>query len=127
MLSRRLFALSTLALFSMAFETQARSAFTLAAFEAAKTAGKPIIIEFHATWCPTCKAQAPVVESLAAQAEFNSFVVLRVDYDSQKDVRRSFDVRRQSTLIVYKGDREVGREVGITNEESIAELMRKAI
>jgi len=38
--------------------------YTPAAFEAAQKAGKSILVEIHATWCPTCKAQAPILSEL---------------------------------------------------------------
>ncbi len=124
MLSRRLLVLSPLAFIATPLQAMARTAFTNTAFEKAKAGGKPIVIEFHANWCPTCRAQAPIVESLASK---KGFIVLRVDYDSQKSVRREFGVRQQSTLIVYKGNQEVGRAVGITDPDSIAELLQLAL
>ncbi len=39
----------------------AGTSFTPAAFEAAEKAGKPILIDVTAPWCPTCRAQAPVL------------------------------------------------------------------
>src|SRR5258708_32463718 len=39
-------------------------------FAAAQAAGKPILVEIHATWCPTCKAQAPILSNLENQDKF---------------------------------------------------------
>jgi thioredoxin 1 len=101
--------------------------FTPQAFQAAQKAGKPILIEIHASWCPTCKAQKPILSELMAQTKFSNMAVLRVDFDAQKDSVRQFGAQVQSTLIVYKGDKEVGRSVGDTRRESIAALLEKAI
>jgi thioredoxin 1 len=92
-----------------------------AAFQSATASGKPIVIEFHADWCPTCRAQAPVLRSLAGE-----FTILTVNYDGQKSVVKKFGVRRQSTLIVFKDGKEVGRAVGITSKSAIADLLAKA-
>jgi len=54
-------------------------------------------------------------------------VVLRVDFDSQKDAVSEFGARIQSTLVVYKGDKEVGRSVGDTDPASIAALLDKGL
>src|SRR5712692_66931 len=97
--------------------------FTTQAFRAAQDAGKPILVEIHADWCPTCKAQTPILSELAAQPKFKDLVVLRVDFDSQKDEVRNFGARVQSTLIVFKGANEVGRSVGDTNRSTIAALL----
>jgi thiol-disulfide isomerase/thioredoxin len=97
-------------------------AYSDAAFMAAKASGKPFVIEFHADWCPTCRAQAPVLRSLSG----GKFIILTVNFDDQKNVVKKFGVRRQSTLIVFKEGQEVGRAVGITGEAAIAELLAKA-
>jgi len=105
----------------------ASAPYTDAAFEAAKKENKPILIEIAADWCPTCKAQEPILSDLLANDDFKNMVALRVDFDTQKDVVWALGARSQSTLIVFIGDKEVGRSVADTNSESIEELMRRAL
>lgn len=104
-----------------------KSAFSQAAFDAAMKAGKPVLIDVSAPWCPTCKAQAPILSELAKQPRFKNLVVFNVDFDSQKDALRGFKAQRQSTLIVFKGGAEMGRSVGDTNKASIEALLARAI
>jgi thiol-disulfide isomerase/thioredoxin len=94
-------------------------------FAAAQAAGKPILVEIHATWCPTCKAQAPILSDLEKQDKFRNLTVFHVDFDSQKDAVKAFGARMQSTLITFKGSLETGRSVGDTNPSSIAALLDK--
>ena len=94
-------------------------------FAAAQAAGKPILVEIHATWCPTCKAQAPILSDLEKQDKFKNLMIFRVDFDSQKDAVKAFGARMQSTLITFKGSLETGRSVGDTNPGSIAALLDK--
>ena len=101
--------------------------FTPQAFDSAEKAGKPILVEVHAVWCPTCKAQIPILAKLFAEPEFRDLVVLRVDFDAQKDIVKKFGVQMQSTLIVFQGNKEVGRSVGDTNAGSIQALLTKAV
>ena len=96
-------------------------------FEAAQAAGKPILIEVHAPWCPTCKAQTPILSKLKSEAKFKELIAFNVDFDSQKDLLKRFNVRTQSTLIVFKGKQEMGRSTGDTNAGSIEALLSKAI
>ncbi|HEY8067119.1 MAG TPA: thioredoxin family protein [Methylosinus sp.] len=104
-----------------------KRAFTPQAFEAAQAAGKPILVEIHAPWCPTCKAQQPILEKLGKDHKFDALQVFEVDFDSQKDALRSFRATTQSTLIVFKGKSETGRSVGDTGAASIAALLDKAL
>ena len=97
------------------------------AFDAAQAAGKPILIEVTAPWCPVCKAQAPILSRLKAEPKHKELVSFEIDFDSQKDLLRKFNVRTQSTLIVFKGKQETGRSTGDTNADSIASLLGKSI
>ena len=101
--------------------------FDAAAFKAAQADGKPIIVEIHADWCPECKAQNRVLDRLGSEPRYARLVRLRIDYDGQKNLVREFKARQQSTLIVYKGDKELARAVGITGEDQIRALVDKAI
>lgn len=100
--------------------------FDQAGFEAAQAAGKPILIEVHADWCPTCRAQDPIVSKLMQDPKNADFVVLRVDFDKQKDVLKRLRTQYQSTLIVFKGEKEVSRSTGETGMEAIAAQLAKA-
>src|SRR5215469_9542114 len=93
-------------------------------FNAAQQAGRPILVDIRASWCPTCAAQEPIIERLAALPEYKDLLILRVDFDSQKDVVRIFSARSQSTLIAFRGTRETGRSVGDTDPDSITKLFR---
>jgi thioredoxin 1 len=101
--------------------------YSAAAFDAAQQAGKSILVEIHATWCPTCKAQAPILSALEKSAKFKDLLVVHVDFDSQKDAVRRFGARMQSTLITFKGSKETARSVADTDPNSIAALLAKAI
>jgi len=49
----------------------------------AQAAGKPILIEVSAPWCPTCKAQAPILSRLSNDGRFKELVRFNVDFDSR--------------------------------------------
>lgn len=99
--------------------------FTEAAFAAAQAAGKPILVEVHADWCPTCAKQKPILGKLGADPANKELVRLVVDFDAQKDVLRALKVQTQSTLIAYRGAQEKDRSVGVTDEALIKALVAK--
>ena len=101
--------------------------FNQTAFEAAQAAGKPVLVEVSAPWCPICKAQAPILSRLKSDPRFKELVSFDVDFDSQKDLLRKLNVQKQSTLIVFKGKQETGRSTGDTNAGSIETLLAKSI
>ena len=101
--------------------------FNDAAFAEAQKAGKPIFVAIHASWCPICKAQTPILAELMADPRFKDLAYFTIDFDSQKDLVRRFGTRMQSTLISFKGATEQGRSVGDTNRQSIAALLNKVL
>jgi thiol-disulfide isomerase/thioredoxin len=123
-------ALTFAALFAFLVAAPARAEvgtlFTPSAFAAAQKAGKPILIDVHAPWCPVCRAQAPTLAALPAVPEFKGLTVFSVDFDTQKDVLRSLGVQKQSTLIVFAGARETARSVGDTDPDAIRALVATA-
>ncbi len=127
----KLFAIAPLAFAACLIAGQAvaaeKASFTPAAFEAAEKAGKPILVDVSAPWCPTCKAQAPILDELVSEPKFKGLQVFSVDFDSQKDALRTLGVQKQSTLIVFKGATEVGRSVGDTSKPSIEALLAKGL
>ena len=101
--------------------------FTNEAFAAAQKDGKMVLVDVWASWCPTCKAQGPVLGSLLAKPENKDVVMLRVNFDTQLDVLKALKVQSQSTLIMFKGAKETARSVGDTTAEGIAKLVGSAI
>ena len=93
--------------------------FSLAALKSAQSAGKPVLVDVFAPWCPTCRAQAPTIYALATSPAYARLVILRLDYDNQTAEKKALGVTRQSTLIAYKGDREVARTLGVTDPDQI--------
>lgn len=104
-----------------------RRPFSDAAFDAAQAAGKPILVEVTAPWCPACRAQKPHIDAVAADPRMADAVLFTVDFDSQKDALRRLNVRSQSTLIAWRGREERGRATGITDGAAIRDLLFRAL
>jgi thioredoxin 1 len=126
MFTRRSILLAAMATMLAPLPAFARSSFSDAAFKSAASTGHPVLIEFHADWCPTCRAQEKVVNALVVDPAYRNVVVLRVLFDAEKDLLKRFRVRQQSTLIIFKNGQEMARAVGMTNPSDIADLLKTA-
>jgi thiol-disulfide isomerase/thioredoxin len=102
---------------------QAAQSFNAKTFQQAQAAGKTILVDVYASWCPVCRKQQPIIQSISQQRP--NLVVYRVDFDADKDVLKRFRVQSQSTLIVFKGKNEVSRSVGDTDPSRIQALVAK--
>jgi thioredoxin len=97
------------------------------AFKAATSAGKTVLLDFHADWCPVCRKQGPLLESLAQEDKLKNVVVLKVDYDDERALEKQLKILSQSTLVVFKGEKEVARATGVTDKDKIRELIEKGL
>jgi thioredoxin len=104
-----------------------RVRFDRAAFDAALKTGKPVLIDISASWCPTCQRQKQILADLTKQPQFAAYTIFEVDYDTEKDIMRSFGAQQRSTLIAFKNGSETGRVVGDTRVASIQALLAAAI
>ncbi len=101
--------------------------FSQATFDQLAREGKPVVVDVSATWCPTCKAQKPIIDGLLRQPAYQGVTLLAVDFDADKPVLRQFKVSAQSTLVAFKGGKEVARSVGDTTPEGIEGLFKQAL
>ena len=101
--------------------------FDPAAFDEALKSGKPILVEISAPWCPICKTQKPILGKLLADPKYKDMTAFEIDFDTGKANVRKLGATAQSTLLVYKDGKEVGRSVGETQPEWIADLLDKAV
>ena len=79
------FAISAWAVALTAFATLSMSAempFNQAQFDATRAAGRPVAVVFHADWCPTCRAQAPVLKQLTESKELESVTLFVANFDT---------------------------------------------
>jgi thioredoxin 1 len=105
---------------SQALEVKPYSAVALAE---AEKANQPVALHFHADWCPTCRAQDKVVQTLKTETGLD----LTVNYDTEKELKRRFKVNSQSSLIVLRGQKETARLVGDTSIDGIRDALKTAL
>ncbi len=87
--------------------------------------GKPVVIAVHASWCPTCKAQAPIQSELMHEPANKDVTMFIVDFDRDKALLKKYNVGMQCTMFGFKGKQEVARSVGDSTHDGIESLIRK--
>lgn len=102
-------------------------AFDRAAFQAAQRQNRPIVVFVHAPWCPVCKSQEKTMAKVTANKAYKDLVVFRIDYDTQKDLWKSFGATQQSTLIGFRGNRETSRLAHDTDEAKVTAVLAKTL
>lgn len=90
-------------------------------YEAAMSDGKTVFLDFFASWCPTCRANKPVVEGEIVNHP--DVVGFRVDYDTAVELKKEHSVTSQSTYILLKNGEEIRRALGSLTNSSLARLL----
>jgi thioredoxin 1 len=132
MLSRRLLISSGLALvLGVGAWSLSASAVELAPYVASDVeklikSGKPVVLHVYAPWCLQCHAQASILGSLQTDARLGQIHFFRVSYDEQKDVVAQLKCPR-STVIAYKGGKEVARMSWATDDKSVIQIIDAAL
>ncbi|MFM9899425.1 MAG: thioredoxin family protein [Polaromonas sp.] len=96
-------------------------------FDAAVAAGESVVVDFSASWCPTCKAQKTVVDKLMALPKYRAVTLFVADYDKEVALKKQLRVVQQSTFVVFKGSKEVTRSTGQTDADVLASVFDKAL
>ena len=84
----------------------------------------PVLIDFTATWCGPCKALAPIVDEISKEYG-GRLKVVKLDIDNSPGVPSKFGIRGVPTVIVFKGGKEVGRQVGLVNKQRLVGLFQE--
>ena len=100
--------------------------YSAAALKQAQQSGSAYALHFHADWCPVCRAQTKVINTLKADPELKVTVFV-VDYNTEKALRKPYGVHTQSTLIAFKGMKETDRLAGVTDPDRIRAVLESAL
>ena len=93
--------------------------------------GKTVFVDFYTDWCSTCAAQERAINALLkenpAYEQSVTFVALDWDKYARDELSARLNIPRRSTLVVLKGDQELGRIVAGTSKADIKALMDRAL
>jgi thioredoxin 1 len=85
-----------------------------------------VLVDFTASWCPPCKALAPVLESVSARYEGRAKVV-KVDADENANLAARYGVTGLPNLLFFRDGEVVNQAVGYQSEEKLNRLLDEVI
>ncbi len=99
--------------------------FSLSTLENAKGSGKTVVVNSYEPWCWSCRKQDKVL--LSAKEEFKDIVFFTYQQGKHKDIAEALNVSVRTTIIVFKGKKEVARIIGQTEKSEIYSAIKKGI
>jgi thiol-disulfide isomerase/thioredoxin len=119
-------------------------------FALSELRGKAVVVDFWATWCGPCRAEAPIINALAEKHASDNvvFIGLNTDdeegnavafarkhgltypiaYDADRSAARAYNVKGLPTLVVIsRSGKVVGTRTGVTSAKELDEMIREAL
>ena len=96
-------------------------------FMMAQKKGKTIVVDVYADWCPTCRAQEPILEEIRSERQSDDVLFVKVNFDDERAFLRANRIPRQSTVLVFKGMDEVARSIAETNRTRLRSAVLGAL
>ena len=100
-------------------------------FEKAQSDGKVIIVSSWIKYCSSCASQMKVLQKAKNDGELLDIKFDNIEYFSfdvtNKEISDLFDVQYQTTLLIFKGNKEVYRSIGETTADLIYEAIKVSI
>ena len=96
-------------------------------FDTLLAQGKTIVVHIHADWCGTCKAQDVQINAAMNASEFKDVAFLEVDYDIQRKALKFFNIKIQSTIIIFKNGKEIDRIAAERDATELQLFLKKSL
>jgi len=87
---------------------------------------KPVVVDFHATWCGPCKLLGPRLESLIAGKK-GKVVLAKIDIDEMSDLAVRHGVEAVPTVIAMKGGKVIDKFVGLKDDVDLETFVEKLL
>ncbi len=108
---------------ALAFEKTTN--FTFEKFEKAQQEGKTIVINAWNETCMTCAKQSKIFAN--ALNDFKNVEFLFYEQTKYKEFANALNIKFWTTIVVYKGQNEIDRKIGLVKKVDIYQLIRKGI
>lgn len=82
-------------------------------------------LHFFAEWCSVCTGQKKNMQKFLIDPDLKNLKVYLVDFDIQRKAKIEYGVERQSTIILFRGEQELARSLGIVEEKKLLEFLKK--
>ena len=116
---------------SNVYSMEKETTFNKELFDKAQSQGKIVIVSSWIKYCTSCASQMKVLNTAKKNGELSDIKFDNIEYFAfdvtDKDVSNFFNVQYQTTLLIFKGNKEVYRSIGETSEKLIYEALKASI
>ena len=100
-------------------------------FDKAQSEGKFVIVSSWVKYCSSCAGQMKILKTAQKEGELSDIKFDNIEYFSfditEKEISKMFNVQFQTTLLIFKDNKEIYRSVGETTKDLIYEAIKSSI
>jgi thioredoxin 1 len=85
---------------------------------------KPVLVDFHATWCGPCKMMSPILKEVKDNVG-DAVSVIKVDVDKNPQAAAMYQVQGVPTLILFKNGEPVWRQSGVVPKANLIKIIEQ--
>jgi len=115
--------------FSIAIEKE--TTFSKELFDKAQSEGKVVVVSSWIKYCSSCASQMKVLKKAKNDGKLLDIKFKNIEYFSfdvtNEEIANLLNVKFQTTLLIFKNNKEVYRSLGETSEDLIYDALKKAI
>ena len=108
-----------------------KTTFNKKLFDKAQSEGKVVVVSSWIKYCTSCAGQMKILNKAKNEGELLDINFNNIEYFSfdvtNKEIANLLNVQYQTTLLIFKDNKEVYRSVGETTKDLISEAIRSSI
>lgn len=83
---------------------------------------KPVVVDFHATWCGPCKAMSPVLEQFKEKVG-DKVTVIKIDVDKNPQLSAQYQISGVPTILVFRQGKVTWRRSGVVSADILLQAV----
>ena len=121
---KKILAIFTIFFATISLSSAKETTFKKELFDKALSDGKVVVVSSWVKYCTSCSSQMKVLDK--AKNDFDNIEYFKFDV-TNKEIANLFNIQYQTTLLIFKDNKEVYRSIGETTKELIYEALNSSI